>query len=95
MRTEKKAIRDVMYEKRFTQTELAEKAGFKSQSNINAILNNTQKGVRFDNLFKIFQAMGCEIVIRNKDNPSQEWVIDSYSGEEKKTGSDYLDSLLN
>lgn len=75
--TEKKAIREVMYEKRVTQTELATKAGFKSQSNIAGLLNNNKNGIRIDNLIRVFDAMGCDIVIRDRENPDKEWIIDS------------------
>lgn len=74
--TEKDVIRKVMSMRGWSQPKLAEKAGFKSQSNITGLLNNNKNGIRMDNLFKIFTALGCEIVIRDVMGSKQEWVID-------------------
>lgn len=80
---EKQAVRNVMYEKRITQTELAEKAGFKAQSNIASLLSPTRKGIQFDNLFRIINALGCELVIRDKEDPTMVWPITKSSSSEQ------------
>ncbi len=73
--TEKDVVRKVMAIRDWSQPKLAEEAGFKSQSNITGLLNNNKNGIRIDNLFKMLNAMGCEIVVRDKMGSKQEWVI--------------------
>ncbi len=73
--TEKDVVRKVMAIRDWNQPKLAEEAGFKSQSNITGLLNNNKNGIRIDNLFKMLNAMGCEIVVRDKMGSKQEWVI--------------------
>ena len=80
--TEKDVVRKVMEIRDWSQPKLAEEAGFKSQSNITGLLNNNKNGIRIDNLFKMLNAMGCEIVVRDKMGSKQEWIINMV--EEKK-----------
>lgn len=77
--TEKDVVRKVMIMRDWSQPRLAAEAGFKSQSNITGLLNNNKNGIRMDNLFKMLDAMGCEIVVRDKMGSKQEWVIDMVS----------------
>ena len=74
--TEKDVVRQVMEVRGWKQPELAKKAGFASQSNITGFLNNNTNGIRFDNLFKMLNAMGCEIVVRDTMGTKKEWIID-------------------
>lgn len=74
--TEKDVVRKVMEVRKWKQPELAKKAGFASQSNITGFLNNNSKGIRFDNLFKMLDAMGCEIIVRDTMGTEKEWKID-------------------
>ena len=74
--TEKDVVREVMAMRGWSQSKLATEAGFKSQSNITGLLNNNQNGIRFDKLFDMLNAMGCEIVVRDKMGSKKEWVID-------------------
>jgi len=73
--TERQVIREVMKVRGWSQQKLAEEAGFKSQSNITAMLNTNTKGIRMDTLLKVVTAMGCEIVIRDKMGTKKEWII--------------------
>lgn len=73
---EKQIIREVMALRKWSQSELAREAGFKSQSNITGLLNNNKNGIRIDNLVKILNAMGCEIVVRDKMGSGKEWKVD-------------------
>lgn len=73
--TEKQVIRELMTLRGWSQAKLAEEAGFKSQSNITGLLNNNQNGIRMDNLYKMLNAMGCEIVVRDKMGSNKEWKI--------------------
>ena len=77
--TEKDIVRKVMAMRGWSQPKLAAEAGFKSQSNITGLLNNNKNGIRIDNLFRMLDAMGCEIVVRDKMGSKQEWVIDMKS----------------
>lgn len=74
--TEKDVVRELMAMRGWSQAKLAAEAGFKSQSNITGLLNNNQNGIRIDNLFKMLDAMGCEIVVRDKMGSKKEWIID-------------------
>ena len=74
--TEKDIVRKVMKLRGWSQPTLAKEAGFKSQSNITGLLNNNQNGIRMDNLFKMLDAMGCEIIVRDKMGTAKEWKID-------------------
>ena len=74
--TEKDVVRKVMKLRGWAQPKLAKEAGFKSQSNITGLLNNNQNGIRMDNLFRMLDAMGCKIIIRDDMGSGQEWVID-------------------
>lgn len=97
--TEKDVVRKVMAMRGWSQPKLAAEAGFKSQSNITGLLNNNKNGIRIDNLFKLLDAMGCEIVVRDKMGSKQEWVIDmesdpKYPMPEQHPSYD-LDALLS
>lgn len=74
--TEKDVVRKVMKLRGWSQPTLAKEAGFKSQSNITGLLNNNQNGIRMDNLFKMLDAMGCKIIVRDNMGSGQEWTID-------------------
>ena len=74
--TEKDVVRELMVMRGWSQAKLAAEAGFKSQSNITGLLNQNQNGIRIDNLFKMLDAMGCEIVVRDKMGSKKEWIID-------------------
>lgn len=74
--TEKDVVRKVMELRKWKQPELAKRAGFASQSNITGFLNNNTNGIRFDNLFRMLNAMGCEIIVRDTMGTDKEWKID-------------------
>lgn len=70
----KDAIRDIMKQRGWSQEKLAIESGMKSQSNITGILNRGTS-LRVDILTKLVEAMGCEIVIRDKMGSKNEWII--------------------
>lgn len=74
--TEKDVVRKAMTMRGWSQPKLASESGFKSQSNITGLLNNNKNGIRMDNLFKMLNAMGFEIVVRDKMGSNKEFVID-------------------
>lgn len=75
--TEKQIIREILSLRRWSQQKLAEESGFKSQSNINGLLNATSKGIRIDTFLKILDATGCELIVRDKMGSKKEWVVDT------------------
>ena len=74
--TEKDVVRKGMAMRGWSQPKLATEAGFRSQSNITGLLNNNKNGIRMDNLFRMLNAMGFEIVVRDKMGSGREFVID-------------------
>ena len=67
-------IREVMKEKGFTHTLLAEKLGYKYPSGVTTKLQRVS-GLRVDTLVKFLEAMDCELVIRSKTTDKTEWVL--------------------
>lgn len=74
--TEKDIVRQVMKMRGWTQSKLAEESGFKSQSNITGLLNNNKNGIRIDNLCRMLNAMGCEVIVRDKMGTGHEWRVE-------------------
>ena len=74
--TEKEVIRRVMTMRDWKQPRLAKEAGYKSQSNVTGLLNNNKNGIRIDHVVRMLNAMGCELVVRDKIGSGKEWVID-------------------
>ena len=70
----KEIIKDIMNKKHWSQVKLAEQAGFKSQSNITGILNR-HSTMKVDSLVQMVEAMGYEVVIRDKSDTSREWIV--------------------
>lgn len=81
---DKTLIREVMKLRGWSQATLAKEAGFKHQSNVASMLTGSASGIRIDNLVRLFNAMGCEVVVRDKMGSRKEWTIDMISLEEKK-----------
>ena len=73
--TEKEVVREVMVMRGWSQKKLAEEAGFAGQSNITGLLNNNRNGIRIDNLCKMLNAMGCDIIVRDKMGSGKEWKV--------------------
>lgn len=79
--TEKQVIRELMSIRGWSQQKLAEESGFKSYSNIGGLLNHSSKGIRVDNVVRLVEAMGCELVVRDKMGSKKEWVITTQDSE--------------
>ena len=75
--TEKQVIRELMSIRGWSQQRLAEESGFKSYSNIGGMLNNNANGIRIDNVVRLIEAMGCELVVRDKMGSKKEWIINN------------------
>lgn len=67
----KKALRTL----KITQTKLAERLGYASQAGVAQIVGRDRKSITVQLLAKVVDAMGCELVIRSKSDPSLEWII--------------------
>lgn len=72
---EKEIVKEVMAMRGWSQATLAKEAGFKAQSNVTGLLNRGESGMRIDNLLKMLNAMGCEIVVRDKMGSGKEWTV--------------------
>ena len=68
-----KVIKQIIIFRDSSQAELAEFMGYKSQSNINGLLNRGNMGV--DKLVRMVEALDCELVVRDKKGTKQEWII--------------------
>ena len=68
-----KIIKSIMKDVQWSQYRLAEEIG-KKQSNITGILNRASS-MRVDSLVELAEAMGYEVVIRNKQNGKQEYKV--------------------
>lgn len=74
---EKVIVRKLMKMKGYNQTLIAEKLGFKYQSNVSEMLRS--RNMRVDNLIRLLEAMDCELVIRSKtgvpreDDPNRQY----------------------
>ena len=77
--TEKQLIRELLSLRGWSQQKLAEEAGFKYQSNIGSFLREDARGVRSDLLIKMLNAMGCEIIVRDKMGSKKEWILSPVS----------------
>lgn len=64
-------IRDIMSAAGITQTDLAKKMGYKTQSGISNALSR-ENGIRTDVFVKMANALGYEVVIRRG---KEEWVV--------------------
>ena len=78
---EKEALRLAMKARGLNQTVLAEMAGLKRQSNVSEMLRSSS--MRVDNLVKLLDAMGFEVVIRDKNKANREnvWVLAENGGD--------------
>ena len=72
-------IKQILKFRDLTQRELADKAGYKSQSNITGLLN--QGDMRLSGLIKMVEALDCELIVRDKKGTSQEWIITEFKDE--------------
>ena len=90
---ERQVLREVMNLRGWSQQKLADEVGLKRQSNISNMLNTSQKGMRVDNLFKLLDVMGCEIVVRDKMGSKKEWVVDDETTS-TRTSTPTIEELL-
>lgn len=87
--TEKDVIRNAMALRKWKYPTLAKEMkekgflgdkGELTSNNISGFMNNNKNGIRFDNVYKMLSAMGCEIIVRDIHH-NKEWKIDMKEGE--------------
>ena len=71
----KEIVKEIITMRGWSQSKLAVESGFKRQSNITGILNRGTS-LRVDNLIQMVEAMGCELVIRDKMGSKKEWKVE-------------------
>ena len=70
----KEIIKEITTKRGWSQSKLAQEAGFKRQSNITGILNRGNNDMRVDQLVRLANALGCEVVVRDKFS-NAEWTV--------------------
>lgn len=68
-------VQQIMENDGVTQKKLAEALGFDAPQYVGNMLYR-KNGMRVDNLVKMLNAMGYEVVIRKKIGKSEEWKVD-------------------
>ena len=69
----KEIVKQLLKECNMTQNDLANQLGVK-QTNITGILNR-YNSMRIDNLVEMAEAMGYEVIVRDKRDRSKEWKV--------------------
>ena len=72
--TGKEIVKSILAFRRWSQSKLAEEMG-KSQTNITGYLNRGKNEMRLDVFVEMVNAMGCEVIVRDKMGSSEEWKI--------------------
>ena len=67
---EKDIIRAAMNVRGYNQTMLAEQAGLKRQTNVSEMLRS--RSIRVDNFVKLLNAMGFEVIVKDKNSANKE-----------------------
>lgn len=78
--TGREAMRFAMSEKHITQQEVANRAGYVRQTNVSGVLRSDN--ARVDNMVRILNACGYDLVMIDRENPEKRVVIES--GHENK-----------
>ena len=73
--TGKEAMRYAIKEKRMTQQEIAEKAGYARQTNVSEILR--VENARVDSLVRILNACGYDLVMVDRNDSEKRFIIES------------------
>lgn len=68
------ALRKMMTRHKMRQSDVADAAGFKNQSNVGMILKSGST-MKLENLLRLADAMNCDIVIKDRET-GEELVID-------------------
>ncbi len=69
---ERDILREILKLRDVTQVGLGEKLGYNSTSAVSTMLN--RQSMKADSMCRFLEALGCELVIRMKDE-DREWVV--------------------
>ena len=74
--TEKEILVNAMKVRGYTQTMLAQAAGYARQSNVSELLRG--KSIRVDNFVKLLNAMGFDVVVKDRNGQNREnvWKVE-------------------
>ena len=75
------ALRIFMKDKRITQTKMAGELGYKTVAGITNRLDSSKNSMRFDMAYKFANVIGCDLVLRDRENPEKEIVIRGYKSK--------------
>lgn len=70
----KKVVKDVAAVRGWSFAVLAKEAGYSGPSAIGNMLARSS-GMRIDNFIRLMDAMGCEIIVRDKMGSKKEWHV--------------------
>ena len=72
--TGKEAVRDALKYRGWSQQRLANEIGL-GQTHVSGYLNNVRTEMRLDTFFKLMNAMGFEIIVKDKMGTDQQYLI--------------------
>lgn len=72
--TGKEALRYALEEKHVTQQEVANRAGYARQTNVSEVLRSDN--ARVDNVVRILNACGYDLVMIDREHPEKQVVIE-------------------
>ena len=75
------ALRIFMKDKHITQTKMAGELGYKTVAGITNRLDSSKNSMRFDMAYKFANVIGCDLVLRDRENPEKEIVIRGYKSK--------------
>ena len=76
----KAIIKSAMANRSYTQAALAKEAGWKNQSSLSTAINRDNPSV--ETLIRVFDAMGYDIIIKDRKNQTTSWKVERVEGEE-------------
>ena len=79
--TGKEIVKEILHLRGWSQSKLAEDIG-KSQTNITGYLNRGKNEMRLDVFVKMVEAMGYEVIVRDKMGFSGKWRVE-YTGDKE------------
>ena len=79
--TGKEIVKEILHLREWSQSKLAEDIG-KSQTNITGYLNRGKNEMRLDVFVKMVEAMGYEVIVRDKLGFSGKWRVE-YTGDKE------------
>ena len=67
-------VKEIMNMRDWSQAKLAEEAGFKGQTNVTGMINRSAS-MKVENLVRLVEAMGFEVIVRDKMGSKKEWRV--------------------